>query len=35
MSPLIGDLVTVSVDGRLNASNLAVRVQDLEPETNR
>jgi len=35
MSPLIGDLVTVSVDGRLNASNLAVRMRDLERETNR
>jgi len=35
MSPLISDLVTVSVDGRLNASNLAVRMRDLERETNR
>jgi len=35
MSRLISDLVTVSVVDRLNASNLAVRMLDLERETNR
>jgi len=35
ISPLIGDLVTVSVDDRLSAANLAVRTQALEHETSR